>query len=276
MDPWYALENGYTAEIFTLLFSEIKEILNQYPLFVTDEDDKAFVAKAKAIESKHQKDKALIEDYRNNEYQKRLDSGEDVPFSEQPDIKLAQLEGSTKIAVANLIVEYFNKDYYRTHKKADAKPQSKPSGRIYNQMAFLESLVTIRDRLGLFLAIIGYNRYNHSYFISDKDIVEITARYNEDIRRFNKGMNLPVVNLFDRSTTIQRRLGDKTPFIDIDNVSLQNLVAPYFKTNLKELIEIIDMIYKGFWYGQKIEDLYQNVGDYIKDCESKGLLIEVK
>ena len=279
MDPWYALLNNQPADVHTLPFDDMVQLLNAWKEYVRVEDDEIFVQKGMSIQNNYKKEIEEIEHYELNEYQQQVQSGKNIPFGQRPETKKAQVRAFTKEAIANLIIEYFNKEFYLANKgKSENKVELK--GRVVTPMNFLESLVTIRDRLGVFLGMVGFYVRYHGYFLSQNDVKEINERYNKDASLINKHISGINVNLFDRKTSLgnvfnNKLIKEKVPYVEIDNVSLQNLIAPYFKTNLNELMDIIDIIYKAFFYGGTFEEMQEEISTYMDQRVALGRMIKL-
>lgn len=275
MDPWYALLNNQPADVHTLPFDDMIQLLYAWEDYVRPEDETPFSEKGLAIQNKYKKELNEIELYEQNEYQQLIKQGKGVPFGQRPETRKAQLKAFTKEAIANLIIEYFNKDFYLTYKdKKDNKVELK--GRKTTAMNFLESLVTIRDRLGVFLGMVGFYVRYHGYFLSSDDVKEINDRYNKDASLINKHISGINVDLFNRKTSLGNVFNKtEVPYVEIDNVSLQNLIAPYFKTNLNELMDIIDIIYKAFFYHGTFEEMQQEISTYMDQCIALGRMIKL-
>ena len=260
---------------------EITEVFNGYALYVPVNLLSSFELEATQLQKSYQSEKIITESKARADYVSAQSSGVNLTVEMTPEFIIDSLKEETKIKIINLISKYYDKDYYNSHKKQQTKPVSvkKPK----TKYDLLMAMNSVRNQLSIVLGTIGYYRANKkfgrrwSYFISRDTAYKINCDYNNAVRGFNAlRTDLPFMDVFKRYTIVDDKDDLGTEFIDLDSVSLLNLVYPHLNANIDELCEICYMTFK--WLntrrpGKKIDELYAQIGAYLEARELEGAMV---
>jgi hypothetical protein len=281
VNVWYFIEKGYLTELFMSDLDEITEVFNGYDQYVPISLLSSFELEATQLQKSYQSEKAITENKAKEDYISAQNSGINISIEMTPEFIVDSLKEETKIKLINLISKYYDKDYYNSHKKQQTKPVAikKPK----TKYDLLMAMNSIRNQLSILLGTIGYYRVNKkfgrkwSYFMSKDAAYRINCDYNNAVRGFNAlRVNLPFMDVFKRRTIVDDKDDYGTEFIDLDSVSLLNLIYPHLNANIDELCEICYMTFK--WLntrrpGKKIDELYTQIGAYLDTRELEGAMV---
>lgn len=280
MDPWFAVDNDMIGELKQCSLEEVVEVIKFHEFFVKDLSgyEKIF----KEIQSRYHDESDELEKYYNGEYKERIDKNEDIPFEETIDYKLSVVESTAKIALVNLLDDYFCKDLYEKNKKENKFPtigQEEVQKREYNKFDLMNSLQSIRKQLNTFLYTIGNYQYKNHFFISFKDRKTINSAYTFWLKEMNRGNISDDDNMYTNPKYYydvfyfdnRKDLPSNTIFMD--SASTIHLVFKYLNTNIEQLVHICEIIYSSRrrdYFGVK-----EDIEDYINDQIKKGEMVSL-
>ena len=291
MKLFECLETEAFNELITFSLEEVKWVFDQHIYFVPNDKENQVIDEATNIEKWYKESLEKIIQYEEDEYSKKINQGEEVPEFETPQYKVSNVETQTKRKLIFLISKYFDKSLFESNKPY-----------IYNQEVFKEEVIETphdllvslnvnKNRIYSLLSILGYYQRTKGYFISRSSWCKIRFEYSAQVHYVNKslGMEYRPINIFNSWERIKPpkdkksdRVGEPKPesyqsnkFIDMDKISLIMLLQPHLKYNTREINKIIEIMTKNFkkYRGDLAWEVTQiEVGEFISECESKGIM----
>ena len=285
------LETEAFNELIAFSFEEVKWVFDQHIYFVPNAKENQVVDEAATIEKWYKEALERINKYEEDEYSIKINQGEEIPEFKTPQYMVSDVETQTKRKLIFLLSKYFDKSLFELNKS-----------RIYNQEVFKEeaietphelliSLNVNKNRIYSLLSIIGYYQRTKGYFISRSSWCKIRFEYSAQVHFVNKslGMEYRPINIFNSWERIKppkvkksNQVVDPKPesyqsnkFIDMDKISLIMLLQPHLKYNTNEINKIIEIMTKNFkkYRGDLAWEVTQiEVGEFISECESKGIM----
>ena len=189
-----------------------------------------------------------------------------------------QIDAETRDELIKIIQKYFDPFNFDLNKKEICDNLGIELEKTIDDDEDLESaLIPIRKWLYQFLTLIGMNR---KYFIHQHEIDQINAFYSKEVCRINANLGIGHID-FDIFQTGRRLFDAGRQYIDVDKISLSNLLNDKLIHNRKHLIEITKIIYRAFHiFRGKDEDgksiswslAKEETTEYLKECSAKGLI----
>lgn len=274
MNMLFILENKMFNELVNCEYNELQKLFSYGKCFFSEEKFDEIRSKIAVINKLYEDEMNKIEDYEKGEYLKNIETYGEVCFDEEPSYMIGVLETKIKHKVINIIETYFDEDVFKLNKSKIVEFKDETIVKETNLGQLDTILSRIRKRLYSFLSIIGYYQRKKNYFLTKSAVYNICSKYSKEVYIMNKGLGKKELyhNIFGEWGRISPE------YIDVDKVSLHNLILPYLRTNINELIEIIKIMLEGFkkYYGNEAWDYIKNeVEKYIKSCEEKGVMKEV-
>lgn len=283
-------------ELINFSFEEVRAAFNLFNYFVSPEKVEQFVDEATIVKSLYVEELNKIEEYAQNEYTEKVNSGTDIPEYETPKYKIKNVEVQTKRKLIKLITSYFNKDLFQRNKKIIYGNDIFKEEAVETPHELLVSLNVNKNRIYSLLTLIGYYQRHYHYFLSKADFLKICYDYSHQAYIINKnlGMEYRFVNIFigtsrikptkskkpntNVDTNVDRFISDQyqnRKFIDVDKISLLMLIQPYLKNNTQELNKIIEIMNKNFkkYMGELAwKKTMDETNEFIAECEAKGIM----
>ncbi len=197
-------------------------------------------------------------------------------FEEEPSYKRGILGFEVRDNLIDLLEEYFDKNVFLSNKTKWEK-ENNITRVVQEDNYSLDLELNISSRqIYAFLSSVGYYQRNYHYFLTASDVFNICYKYSGDVCKIN-GFPYHYFNIFGKWGRIEEYAQTEgiQDYLDIDNISLRELVVPYLKTNTNELKQIYNNIVNGFRYGRYWNEIMEENEEYIKDCEQKGLMIKL-
>ena len=274
----YILENKMFNELVNFSFEEMKNLFSYGKLFFPLNKHDEIREKVRQLDEVSNIEINKINEYERGEFQNIIKANDEVCFDEEPAYMYGIVQLKYKNKIISIIKEYFDDELFNKNKNQMIMDNDKGVEEVS-----IGQLDVYLSRLGKtkiygFLSIVGYYQRRRNYFLNKSAIFDICWKYSNEVNYVNKALGIN--NEFHYIFGKWGRIEDK--YIDIDYISLKNLVLPYFKNNVNELIEISKIIIKGFSQrgGNNNEDskwknIQLEVAKYINVCETKGLIKEV-
>ena len=285
MDIWFALENKLFNELVNFEFQDIRKAFGYFEYYVPFGKEEEFVAEATKAKQKYEAGIKKINKYEVNEYEEMLKKGINPTFEQEPGYQQQIVEAEARNDLIELFKKYFDVEIFLNNKsriKADIENIKENEEDISN---LRRATTVIRHNLYMFLSIVGwYQRHKH-YFLSRSDVARICRAYTTETNIINAKLNLEYSqyrNVFGSWGRV-----DPKVYLDIDKISLRDLVLKFCKTNTAQLAHIAEIcadvlkmkmkpIFNedGDFVGMedKMDIVIKRANQYIEKCEKQGIM----
>ena len=285
MDIWFALENKLFNELVNFEFEEIRKAFNCFQLFVSPKEQNDFIKEASEAKQRFEEKVKKIDEYATTKYESLVKAGVSIGFEEEPGYRYQIVEAETKNDLIELFKKYFDVDIFSNNKDylKDKTEEIKENDEDISNLR--RATTAIRHHFYAFLSIIGwYQRHKH-YFLSRSDVGRICRAYTFEVNCINSKLGLehsPYRNVFGSWGRVDPKL-----YLDVDKISLRDLVLKFCKTNTAQLARIAEICGEVFETkekkkfdedGNEIEEetkfqkIIKKSNEYITKCENQGIM----
>ena len=274
MRAWAAIDDGFFSELFKCSIDEVIDVFNNYRLFIKEKDYSNWEVERLELRRRDDEELEKLKEYCDIEFPKLKENKKQIGFEDSPEFKAKVIDSRTRNALANMIIKYFDKDtFLRNRNKINIVKQDQIQNRAMTEVDLVQALYSLKGRIHTFLYTIGILQQQYHCFFSNDTRYSINIRYSNAVKDMNKNVCEKLERFYDIFNYKQKKDLDEQDAFLPDNISIINLITPYLKININELIDICGIIKKYKKYDDESKKARINeINHYVSSRINSGVI----